>query len=334
MKLIKSALLGAFGLTSLVAVTMAEAADFRVSAEWEPQAAVWMQWPGRYEAQLRPAFAEIIRSVQNHEPVHLLANSRKQQEAAETFLAKHAVSPRNITWHLIPTDNAWMRDNGPVYLTDGKEIWIQNWAFTGWDGTTGAYHERDTRVPDHVGALLGLEVEDRSDYVLEKGNLEVNGEGIAMLNWDCQDERNPGLSKAEHEKILKEALGLSQIIWAYGHHPEDLTTGHIDGSARFINATTVAIADTEEETERRLARELQAAGYKVEWYPGDVNWLVGEDYVVALSELSAMTDAELEAHLTRYFPGRKVYLIDAWSIVDSGGGIHCVTNDQPALSSL
>lgn len=318
--------------SGLLLPVMSEAAEFRVPAEWEPQGAIWMQWPGHYEAQLRPAFAEIIRSVKNHEPVHLLANSAKQKKAAQAFLAKHAVSARNITWHQVPIDNAWMRDNGPIYLTDGKQTWIQNWAFTGWDKSTAADYRRDTDVPKHVGALLGLEVEDRSDYVLEKGNLEVNGEGVAMLGWDCQNERNPGLTKAEHERILKEALGLTQIIWSYGHHPDDLTTGHIDGSARFINATTVAVADTEEETELRLAADLEAAGYKVEWYPGDVNWLVGDSYVVALSELSAMTDADLEARLRRYFPGRKVYLIDAWSIVESGGGIHCVTNDQPVLA--
>ncbi|CTQ56119.1 Agmatine deiminase [Roseibium album] len=329
---LKSLCQSALALSVLLLPAMSEAADFRVPAEWEPQGAIWMQWPGHYEAQLRPAFAEIIRSVQSHEPVHLLANSKKQQKAAEAFLVKHAVSPKNITWHQIPVDNAWMRDNGPVYLTDGTQTWVQNWAFTGWDNTTAADYERDTKVPDHVGALLGLEVEDRSDYVLEKGNLEVNGEGVAMLGWDCQDERNPDLPKAEHERILKEALGLTQIIWSYGHHPDDLTTGHIDGSARFVNATTVAIADTEDETELRLARDLEAADYKVEWYPGDVNWLVGDGYVVALSELSAMTDAELEAHLKRYFPGRQIYLIDAWSIVDSGGGIHCVTNDQPVLA--
>ena len=318
----------------LMMPTMADAADKRVPAEWEPQAAVWMQWPGRYETALRPAFAEIIRSVQNHETVNLLAASETQRDAALTFLAKRGVSSRNIYWHVVPLDNAWMRDNGPVYLTDGETGWIQDWGFTAWDGSTGAGYERDTRVPGHVGALLDLEVEDREDYVLERGNLEVNGAGVALLNWDCQDQRNPGLTREDHERILSEALGLTQIIWAYGHHPDDLTTGHIDGSARFINATTIAIADTGENTELRLAEDLERVGFKVEWYPGDVNWLVGDGYVVAMSELDAEVDADLKQRLTGYFPGRTVYLVDAWSIAGSGGGIHCVTNDQPVLPGL
>jgi agmatine deiminase len=319
-------------LASLLLPSMAEAASYRVPAEWEPQAAIWMQWPGNYEKSMRPAFADIIRSVQKHEKLNLLASSEKEQKAARRFLEKRGVSDTNISWHLVPIDNAWMRDNGPIYLTDGKETWIQNWSFNGWDGTTGAEYRQDNKVPVRVGKLLGLEVEDLTDYVLEKGNLEVNGAGVAMLSWDCQDQRNPGLAKAEHEQILKEALGLNQIIWSYGHHPDDLTTGHIDGAARFINATTVAIADTEEDSELRLARDLEAAGFKVEWYPGDVNWLVGDGYVVAMSELEADADRELEKRLNRFFPGRQVYLIDAWSIADGGGGIHCVTNDQPELA--
>jgi len=316
-------------LAGLLMTSTAEAASFRVPAEWEPQAAVWMQWPGKYETAMRPAFANIIGSVQRHENVHILTSTLKEQQAAAAFLAKRGLPEKNITWHQIPVDNAWMRDNGPIYLTDGSSTWIQNWAFTGWDGSTGAGYRRDNKVPVRVGALLGVEVEDLSDYVLEKGNLEVNGAGIAMLNWDCQNQRNPGLPKAEHEKILKDALGLTEIIWSYGHHPDDLTTGHIDGSARFVNATTVAIADTGDETETRLADDLEAAGFKVEWYPGDVNWLVGDGYVVAMSELDKAADSDLEARLQRYFPGREVYLVDAWAIADTGGGIHCVTNDQP-----
>ncbi|MCV0424725.1 MAG: agmatine deiminase family protein, partial [Roseibium sp.] len=324
MQSFKSLALGAMlsvALNGLLLTSMSEAAGYRVPAEWEPQAAVWMQWPGKYESAMRPAFADIIRSVQPHENLHLLTSTEKEQKAAQAFLAKRGVSDRNITWHLIPVDNAWMRDNGPVYLTDGTETWIQNWGFTAWDGSTGADYRQDNEVPVHVGTLLGLTVENLTDYVLEKGNLEVNGAGVAMLNWDCQQQRNPGLSKEDHERILKEALGLSHIIWSYGHHPDDLTTGHIDGAARFINATTVAIADTGEESETRLAGDLEAAGFNVEWYPGDVNWLVGDGYVVAMSELNAVEDVGLTKRLQRYFPGRQVYLVDAWSIADGGGGI-------------
>ncbi|MCP4108973.1 MAG: agmatine deiminase family protein [Desulfobacteraceae bacterium] len=87
-----------------------------------------------------------------------------------------------------------------------------------------------------MGEYLSMTVEDHQDYVLERGNLEFNGVDTLVLNWDCQDNRNPGMTKAEHEAILRKAFGVTKIIWAYGHDPEDGTTGHIDGTARFSDS--------------------------------------------------------------------------------------------------
>lgn len=303
----------------------------RVPAEWEPHAATWMQWATPWELEMRPAFADIINVIQNYEPVHLLVGSQSEKTKAQRFLSARGIPDTNITWHVVPVDNSWMRDNGPIYVTDGSDIWIQNWGFTGWDGTTGASYRRDNRVPNRVGEILGMKVEDRTDYVLEKGNLEVNGVGMAFLNWDCQNQRNPGMTQAEHESLLKEAFGLTQIFWAYGHDPEDITTGHIDGTARFIDRNTIVIADYyDSETERDLAVAAEEAGLEVVRYSGDPNWLVGNGFVAAMSEGDRAVDAELKSQLELLFPDRDIHMIDARAIAEAGGGIHCVTNDQPA----
>ena len=313
--------------------TRSEAERIRMPAEWEPQAATWMQWPGPSEKQLRPVFADIIRSVQKYQPVHLIAPSTAAQRDALAFLKRARVPTRNVTWHIRPTDNSWMRDNGPIYLTDGRETWIQDWTFDAWGGNFGpdVGHSNDDRVPAYVGGYLSLHVEDRSGYVLEKGNVETNGAGVFLLNFDCQDQRNPGLTRQEHEQILKEAFGATQIIWAYGHDPEDGTTGHIDGIARFINRNTVVISDSGQETEALLAEDLKREGYDVLWYPGDPNWLVGNGFVLANGEGDPAFEAELRDYLQRFFPGRDVLLINALAVNEAGGGIHCLTNDQPRL---
>ena len=155
-----------------------------------------------------------------------------------------------------------------------------------------------------------------------------------MLNWDCQDDRNPGMSRQEHEAILSEAFGVNRIIWAYGHYPEDGTTGHIDGTARFVDANTIAIADYGTPIENDLAAACEAAGLEVVWYPGDPNWLVGNGFVAAMSSGSASEDANLKSLLQSFFPGRDIHMVHVPTIADSGGGIHCVTNDQPLDASL
>ncbi len=308
-----------------------ESQALRVPAEWQPHAATWMQWPGVWEAEMRPEFARIIDVIQDYEPVHLLTSTPSEKAAAEQFLYAHGVPDTNITWHIIPVDNSWMRDNGPVYLRNDTEIWLQNWRFDAWGGNFGAdipYHN-DNLVPPQVADHLGIAVEDRQDYVLERGNLEFNGAGTLVLNWDCQDDRNPGMTQAEHEAMLIEAFGLTRVIWAYGHYPEDGTTGHIDGTARFVDRDTIAIADYGSPIELDLAAACEAAGLEVVWYPGDPNWLVGNGFVAAMSSGNEATDTVLRSQLESLFPGRDVHMLDASTIASSGGGIHCVTNDQP-----
>jgi agmatine deiminase len=306
----------------------------RAPAEWETQAAIWMQWPNQRESAMRPAFADIINVVQEYEPVHLLTSSESEKVEAEQFLSERRIPDANITWHIVPVDNAWMRDNGPVYVTDGTDLWIQNWKFDAWGGNFGkdVLYENDNLVPDYVADHLGIASEPRQEYVLEKGNLEFNGAGTLVLNWDCQDDRNPGLTRAEHEAILKEAFGLTQVIWAYGHWPQDGTTGHIDGYSRFIDNDTIAIADygkNASETEKKLAAACEEAGLEVVWHPGDVNWLVGNGFVVSGAFSDDAADARAKSQLESLFPERDVYLLDVKTIWDGGGGIHCVTNDEP-----
>ena len=244
---------------------------------------------------------------------------------------------------MLRVGNAWMRDNGPVYMTDGTKIWIQNWKFDAWGGNFGAdiSGENDNLVPVRVAEYLGISVEDHQDYILEKGNLEFNGAGTLVLNWDCQDDRNPGMTQAEHEKILKEAFGLTRIIWAHGHEPRDGTTGHIDGTARFIDRNTIAIADSDwgSETEEPLAAACEAAGLKVVRIPcpGEtdyMNWYVGNGFVAAMAFGDDEADAAAKSQLETLFPGRDVSMLDASSLWNTGGGIHCVTNDQPFFRTL
>jgi agmatine deiminase len=308
----------------------------RAPAEWEAQAAIWMQWPNERESAMRPAFADIIDVVQRYEPIHLLTSSEPEKAEAEKFLSERRVPGSNITWHIVPVDSAWMRDNGPVYVTNGANLRIQNWRFDAWGGNFGddVPFESDNLVPDYVAEHLGIASEDHQGYVLERGNLEFNGAGTLVLNWDCQDDRNPGMTRAEHEAILKGAFGVTRIIWAYGHWPQDGTTGHIDGYARFIDVDSIAIADygkDASETEKKLAAACEEAGLEVIWHPGDVNWLVGNGFVVSGAVGDDAADAKAKSHLESLFPGRDVHLLDVKTIWDGGGGVHCVTNDEPLL---
>ena len=90
----------------------------RVPAEWEPQEAIWMQWPGYWEKDYEITFAKIASIVARYEKIHILYDSKQTYEDAKKAIRDIEVDPenKNIHWHEVPNDNAWMRDNGPVYV--------------------------------------------------------------------------------------------------------------------------------------------------------------------------------------------------------------------------
>ncbi len=307
--------------------------NVRVPAEWEPHDATWMQWALDWEASMRHPFADIIEIVKQYEPVHLIAISEAEKTEGIEFLANKGVTQDNITWHVFNLDNSWMRDSGPIYVTDGEKTWIQNWKFDGWGSGFGNIPwQNDNQVPVRVAEYLNLEVEDRQDYVLEKGNVEVNGNDILVINWDCQKDRNPNVPQEVQETLLKNALGVSKVIWAYGHYEGEGTIGHIDGTARFINENTIVIADygPHMENGNNLAIDCQNAGLEVILYNGDLNWLVGNGFVVAMGNGDA-NDDQIKAEMEIFWPNHEVHVIDGSNMANLGGGIHCVTNDQPVI---
>ena len=121
-------------LISVMSINQANEFDrqtVRVPAEWEPQEATWMQWPGYWEKDHEKAFAKMADIIRRYQKLHILFYSDQVYADALKALTNIGVDPKdkNIQWHAIPYDNSWMRDNGPVYVLNDNEIRIQNWNF-------------------------------------------------------------------------------------------------------------------------------------------------------------------------------------------------------------
>jgi agmatine deiminase len=347
--------------------------DTRVPAEWEPQDAVWMQWPQRWERSYEVAFSRIVATVLQYEEVHLLVNDEQTRASAEASLAEDggltaeviggAVSARgfHITWHEIANDSAWMRDNGPTYVLEGGELRIQDWGFDAWGGAFGAGipYAADDAVPVAVGAYLGLSV-DPVDIVHERGNLEFNGVDTVLLNWSTIGDpaRNPGITEEQVKAALEARFGVSRVVLVEGAPEGDLTNGHIDGIARFIDAERVVVPDCSADSHCQpdghddliyddAAARIEAAGLEVIRWPiaGAVayrdatfdtdymNWLVGDGFVATVGFDNPATDDAAKAQLEEWFPGREVHIIETLESWYAGGGVHCHTNDQPSVGA-
>ncbi|MEM9335722.1 MAG: agmatine deiminase family protein [Pseudomonadota bacterium] len=335
----------------------------RVPAEWEPQAATWLQWPGRWERMYEPSFSRISEVITRYQPLHIVVDSKRTQQRARKALTELGADPDhpNITWHSIPNDNAWMRDNGPVYVIEDGAMRLQNWTFNAWGGAFGEDipYAADNRVPDRVAEILDLPV-DRIDIVHERGNLEFNGDDTVLLNWSTLGDpaRNPGYTRAQAVNDLKTHFGVEQVVMVDGFVEGELTRGHIDGFARFISTDTVVVAQCTAASEcqpgddgagtlyDQAADTIAEAGFKVIRDPvlGKVNyrdavfdanymnWLVGNGFVITVGFGDAALDTAARERIKTYFPDRDVYVIEMLESWYHGGGVHCHTNDQPALS--
>ena len=334
----------------------AAAVKTRVPAEWERHDSTWLQWPKGEEVSYRENFTGIIRTLQAYEQVNLVVESTKAQADASKYLQQRGVPLTNIQFQIMPYDWSWMRDNGAIWVEQtnaqgAKNLAVQDWGFDGWGGVGGA-SRKDDAVPRQVAKIEGVAVET-IPVILEKGTMEFNGQDTLITSWTCLHDRNPTMSRAQLESVLKSKFGVTKVVWVTGATQDDITNGHIDGIARFVNANTVVVGRYKDQTDpdaavyENAAASIKAAGLNVvrmdisgyityrgvEMAANYLNYLVANGVVVASSFGNTTFDNAAKAQLQKLFPDRKVVLTDVRELWYNGGGIHCVTNDQPLLSA-
>ena len=75
--------------TTLVAggvASTAVAQGVRVPAEWEPQEAVWMQWPLQYEGTYQESFSRIIDAIQRRIGANVYSNISRHGNTSSTSI--------------------------------------------------------------------------------------------------------------------------------------------------------------------------------------------------------------------------------------------------------
>ncbi len=228
-------------------------------AEWDPHEGTWLQWPhdGPFpdeQIRLTSLWLAMTDALQLNEAVHIIAVDERQEEYIQHAVKYHGWNEGNINIHTIPTDDVWVRDNGPIFLVNDRgELAITAWNFNGWGGRYP--HGLDKLVPQKVAAALSLPL-FTAPITLEGGGLEVNGKGtlLATRSSIINPNRNPGKNQTEIEAALQEYLGITHIIWLTGAPREFCdavgsdTDLHIDGYARFTGESTVLYSWTDDES--------------------------------------------------------------------------------------
>ena len=327
-------------------------------AEGTPHARTWMCWASTrslyegstgYFEDVQETLGRLAAAIAEHEPVTMLAAEKHHA------LARQLCGPK-VELLNIGTDDMWARDSGPIFLRSGDHRRaLLDLNFNGWGGKQR--HTKDGRVAAEIAETLDRP-RIRADIVGEGGGIEFDGEGTLILTDSCwvNENRNPGMSRDEIEVELKAALGVETVIWLPGVRGRDITDGHIDGLVRFVRPgllmTSGYPGDTsvwgravaEATSILRKAQDARGRSFEIVDIPHAVdtrsthrelltsyaNYYVGNGAVYTPHFGDSAADARAAEILGRLYPNRRIVTLEVDRIYENGGGIHCVTQQEPA----
>ena len=345
---------------------------YTMPEESETHEGTWLQWPHQYQYgtayrnSLDPTWVAMTQALVTSEKVHIIAYNQTEKDRIIALLNSASVPLTNVDFKIYKTDDVWVRDNGPIYVRDKSgNLVIQDWGFNGWgqkiDDQTGlpiGFANCNT-IPAKIGADQSRTVIDINSIMInEGGSVEIDGHGTLMAckSSILNNNRNPGMTQAQAESIFKKYLGVTNFIWLDGQAGLELTDQHIDGFARFGNATTIVTMeqnnlldfDVKQSDIDKLysAKNKNGTAYtfvKVPLtqnnvvttngtnlgYKGSyVNYYIANNKVL-VPNYNDPNDAVANGIIQALYPTRTVVGIDVRNLYESGGMVHCVTQQQP-----
>jgi agmatine deiminase len=318
-----------------------------------------MCWPCRTEAwggpdgllRAKQAFARVARAITTFEPVTMAVRPHDVAEARLACAGKVEIFE-------VPLDDSWARDMGPTFLRgpDGARAAVQ-WRFNAWGNKYQPYAE-DAQLATRIAKATGVRIYD-APLFNEGGAIHSDGQGtlLTMEQTLLYPNRNANLTQQEVEEVLALYTGARRVIWLGDGFSDDETDGHVDNIACFVAPGRVLAgmqpsrSHPDYEPAREVLRRLKAArdanGDTIDVIEIEqprkerMDWngrLMQASYInfylpnggVVMPSFDDPNDEKARALLATCFPDRDILQIDALDIVEGGGGIHCITQQEPA----
>ena len=343
---------------------------YRMPAEWEPHSATWLSWPRREGISFPDSFDRVLPTlramvealVESEKVCVNVCNGAHESEARGVL---RGLPMERISFHLVPTNEPWCRDHGPVFLTRDLDpkLAIADWDYNAW-GNKYPPFDLDEVAPTRIAEILDVPV-FYPRMILEGGAIDVNGAGALLTTESCllNPNRNPNLRREEIEQRLRDFLGVREILWLGAGIAGDDTDGHIDDLARFVSERTVVTVVEENRDDENYAplqenlarlREIKIAGRNSDSrreqgidiitlpMPKKIvreglrlpasyaNFYIANTCVLVPTFADPADEAALSI-LRECFPQRRVIGIDCRELIWGLGTFHCLTQQQPAV---
>lgn len=327
---------------------------FFMPAEWAPHQRTWMMWPCRTEVwddmdETRANYVAVAHAIREFEPLTMVVHPRDRAQA-------QAMLGADIELMEHPIDDSWARDAGPNFLIDGKGNRAGScFRFNAWGGKYAPF-DGDDSVGAAILKAAGVPAYT-SDLIAEGGGISVDGEGTILTTDTCfpNANRNPDWTKAEITEELMQQLGGDKVIWLPGNALEDETDGHVDGIAMFMGPGVALVEGAGREDHewhhinlenlQAMQGQTDAKGrpIRVVDIPDamdapDDHEMFCRSYVnsylcnggVVMPKYGLREDGLVAEVFQELFPDRRVAQVAIPSIAIGGGGIHCITQQEPA----
>ncbi len=338
-----------------------DSARLRLPAEWEPQAAIVIAWPHAGTdwadrlAQVEHTYIELVAAITRFQPVIICVADSGLRDHAMALLALRGVHADRVRFVEIAYDDTWLRDTGPITLTDGTHFVLDDFRFTGWGG------KFEASVDDQlVGGLIAKDLFANAshrhiDWALEGGAIESDGRGTILTTWRCLQQRHPDLSREQMSDILRDNLAAKRVLWLdYGYLQGDDTDAHIDTLARLAPDDAIVFQACDDPADphfaelARMADELAAlrtvegAPYTLHPLPWPqpvldegrrlaasyANYLIVNGAVL-MPAYGDPADQEAMRVIQQAHPGREVVAVPCRALIWQNGSLHCVTMQLP-----
>jgi agmatine deiminase len=324
---------------------------YRMPAEWEPHSGTWLSWPKNPDTfgpeilpKVEQAYERMVLELSRDEEVKILVDDEKTMQKVGGRLHR----AERASFVVLRTEDVWVRDYGPTYVK-GDGLAVVKWGFNAWgnkyddllaDGEAGEKIAESTNLPVF-----------RPGIVLEGGSIDTNAEGKLLTTEQCllNPNRNPSLARGDIERVLKENVGVKEVVWLKSGIEGDDTDGHIDDVARFVSPRNVLVASQEspddpdhaslEEAFELLDKDGSLEVERVPMPPrldsaygrlpaSHLNFYIGNG-VVLIPIFGGASDKEAMKTIESAFPTRRLVGLDCRALVHGLGTIHCVTQQIP-----
>jgi agmatine deiminase len=317
-------------------------------------------WPGKIETIYAP-YSQFVAEVAQGQRVHINVADEVMKSQAIQYLQRAGAKMDRIFFHFFPTNDAWCRDHGPAFLINPAAATpkvLVKWNYNAW-GEKYPPHDLDNQIPIRIAEELGIPCFSPG-IVMEGGSVEFNGKGTLLTSKACllNPNRNPHLNQEQIEQYLCDYYGVRHILWVGDGILGDDTDGHIDDITRFVNADTVVTVVEENKADGnyeilqenlhllQLMRLENGKPLNVVELPmpspviwegqrlpaSYANFYIANE-VVVVPTFRDKNDQKALDILSSCFPTRRVVGIDSTDIIWGLGSFHCLSQQEPAVTS-